>query len=299
MKLALVVGEPMVELLDGSPGSTGKGFGGDALNVAVYLAREAPELHVALASAAGDDPASDALVSLCHDEHLDVSWLRRVPGTRLGSYRVTVDASGERSFVYDRSLSPFRSVLDRGDLLPDPSEVDIVAFSGIALAVQHDRGRRVLFGFAEAAHAREALVAYDTNHRPALWDIPAEARTWLERIAPIVDVILASADDCRELLGLREASDLAVALRALGASEVVVTDGPRPSTVAFAGRVEEVPVVVPDAVIDTTAAGDAFDAGYLASRSRGADPAAAVAAGHRVAARVVAHRGAIVPLRIP
>jgi len=168
------------------------------------------------------------------------------------------------------------------------------------MAVLYERGRRALFGFAEAVHREGAFVAYDVNHRPALWDVPGDARVWLERIAPIAHVVFASADDGRALLGLSTSSEVAFALRDLGADEAVVTDGPSPSAVAFDDRVEEVPVVAPVAVIDTTAAGDAFDAGYLASRSRGSDPVASTTSGHRVAARVVASRGAIVPdRRIP
>ncbi len=47
--------------------------------------------------------------------------------------------------------------------------------------------------------------------------------------------------------------------------------------------------------VDTTAAGDSFAAGYLAARLRGEAPAAAARAGHRLAAVVITHPGAIIP----
>ena len=50
-----------------------------------------------------------------------------------------------------------------------------------------------------------------------------------------------------------------------------------------------------DKVVDTTAAGDSFAAAYLAARLNGADPAAAAAAGHRLAGIVVGYPGAIIP----
>jgi 2-dehydro-3-deoxygluconokinase len=50
-----------------------------------------------------------------------------------------------------------------------------------------------------------------------------------------------------------------------------------------------------DDIVDTTAAGDSFSAGYIAARRGGAPPAKAAMAGHRLASVVVRHRGAIIP----
>ncbi len=47
--------------------------------------------------------------------------------------------------------------------------------------------------------------------------------------------------------------------------------------------------------VDETAAGDGFNAGYLAARLSGVDAAQAVSAAHRLAGDVIRHRGALVP----
>ncbi|MGH2595132.1 MAG: sugar kinase [Actinomycetota bacterium] len=295
MTHVLIVGEPLIESLETPLGELRLGFGGDALNTAVYLAREAPELRVSLASAVGDDDSSDALVALCRSEAIDVSHLQRVPGAKVGRYHVTVDAEGERTFAYERSQSPFRGALDRDGLLPEPSEVDFLYFSGISMAVLHEPGRRTLCGYATAVRERGGLIAYDPNHRPALWDAPSEAQRRLAQVASVTDFILASKDDGRALTGLTTAAEIAVSLRQGGRAEVVVTDGPRPCSILHGDRIEEVAAEIPRGVVDTTAAGDAFNAAYLASRLRGMDPVASAVAGHRLATRVVCHRGAIAP----
>lgn len=295
MNRVLVVGEPLVELVEGPDGATRRGFGGDALNLAVYLARESPELHVMLASAAGDDSESDGLLRLCRDEGVDGSYVRRVEGAALGRYRVTVDASGERAFEYRRSESPFRGAFDDGDGLPDRSAFDVLCFSGITLAVLHDAGRRTLLDLAEAVRRSGGMVVYDPNHRPALWADGADARAWTMRIAPIANLLLASTEDGRRLTDADTAIDIAHAFRAMGAREVVVTDGPGPCVVAHDDIVVSIPASRAGDVTDTTAAGDAFDAGYLAARLRDGSPATSAAAGHALAATVVGHRGAFAP----
>ena len=57
----------------------------------------------------------------------------------------------------------------------------------------------------------------------------------------------------------------------------------------------EVPTVAVAQVVDTTAAGDSFAGAYLAARLGGQSAQAAALAGNRLAARVVQHRGAIIP----
>jgi len=290
----LIVGEPLVELMEDPPGTPRQGFGGDALNLAVYLKRAAPQLDVLLGGAVGDGSDSEALLALCRDEGIDVSLLRRVSGAELGRYRVTVDAGGERSFAYDRSASPFRGALDDDDLAPDEAFADVLCFSGIAMAVLHDAGRRALLAYATSVHERGGTVVYDPNHRPALW-ADHDARAWTRSVVPNVDVLLASAEDGRRLTDGGTPGAIAGAFRAMGAREVVVTDGENPCVVVADDVLLEVAPIALRAVIDTTAAGDAFDAGYLAARLRGESPLGSAAAGHASAAEAVGHRGALAP----
>jgi 2-dehydro-3-deoxygluconokinase len=291
----LVVGEPLVELMEEQPGVVRSGFGGDALNVAVYLSREAPELRVSLGSAVGDDPPSRELVQLCRDEGVNVSFLRHVPGSGIGRYSVIVDGAGERSFRYRRSDSPFRAVLDTADHpLPDPATVDALWFSGIGLAVLHEAGRERLMDYAGSIRLATGTVIYDPNHRPALWARPEEARAWTARAVGSADIVLASVDDGRHLTGAATPHAVAEAFRAWGPDEVVITDGSAPCVVAHDAGVAEVPANEAP-IVDTTAAGDAFDAGYIAARLRGEDPERSARGGHRLGSAVVRHRGALIP----
>ena len=112
---------------------------------------------------------------------------------------------------------------------------------------------------------------------------------------PNVDVLLASAEDGRRLTDGDTPGAIADAFRAMGAREVVVTDGANPCVVLADDGVFDVAPIAPRAVIDTTAAGDAFDAGYLAARLGGAAPLVSARAGHVAAATAVGHRGALAP----
>jgi 2-dehydro-3-deoxygluconokinase len=148
---------------------------------------------------------------------------------------------------------------------------------------------------AEAfSHAREAGVttSFDLNHRSRLWS-PDRAAAAFRRMAPLADVIFASAHDLALVLGhTGEPDRLAQEFRALAGGPVVVL---RDSTRPAPDRVRVQVTVVADTavtgapaeaeVVDAFGAGDVAAAAYLAAALAGTD--AATAAG--VAARACAH----------
>src|SRR5712691_8452295 len=222
----LIVGEPMVELVEEGPGLVRRGFGGDTFNTAVYLSRAAPELIVTFLSAVGVDEPSDELLQLARTEGIDASRVLREPDTRLGRYTVRTDQAGERSFEYEREHSPFRGMLDaEPDVLPAVATVDLLYFSGISMAVLHEPGRERLLRYAREVRRDGGQVAYDPNHRASLWSSAVEARALMTRVMASADLVLASVDDGRALTGLSSAAEIASELRRRGANEVAVTAG--------------------------------------------------------------------------
>lgn len=80
-----------------------------------------------------------------------------------------------------------------------------------------------------------------------------------------------------------------------GVPEVLLTRGEAGAIASRDGERWLIAVEEPRQVVDTTAAGDAFNGAYLAARLRGAGPAEAGLAAARLSAEVVAHPGAIAP----
>ena len=72
-------------------------------------------------------------------------------------------------------------------------------------------------------------------------------------------------------------------------------NGPNSALIAAAGKREAVPVPEVVVPVDATAAGDGFNAGYLAARLAGRGALAAAEAAHKLAGQVIRHRGAIMP----
>jgi 2-dehydro-3-deoxygluconokinase len=293
----VAIGECMVELARGVDGRFTAGYGGDTFNTAVYLARLG--VAVAYATKLGDDPYSQSIVGLARAEHVATDLIAHVPGRNAGLYLIETTPTGERSFHYWRDRAPARELFD-GDHAPVVAaamkEAKLVYLSGITLSLYDARGLDALEAALVAAKTCGARVAIDGNYRPRGWGgDQARARTTFERFFRQADVALPTFDDEQMLWGDARPDQTLARMAVWGIAEVALKRGADGALIQFGGHTFEVPCPQAVTPLDTTAAGDSFNAAYLAARLGMSEPAAAALAGHRLAARVIQHRGAIIP----
>lgn len=295
MTAVACLGEVMAELSfsDAEPDTATIGFAGDTFNTAVYLKRRAPQIDVSYVTKLGDDPLSARIVNLMKTERLDTGLVLKSPDRTPGLYAISTDAAGERSFLYWRDRSAFRTLFEPPALdLARLMAFDLLYLSAISLAVLPDTARDALLDWLPDYRAAGGRFAFDSNYRPRLWPDAKTARDAIERAWRQADIGLPSIDDEMALFGDRDADAVIGRLNRWGVAEGALkrgADGPRPLDGGPPPRFEPAPRVV-----DSTAAGDSFNAGYLARLLTGGAEAEALAAGHELARLVVQHRGAIV-----
>lgn len=290
------IGECMIELagLDFTSGTARIGFAGDTANTATYLARLG--VPTAYVTNVGRDSLSDAMIARLAGEGIDTALIGRHPDRLPGLYAIETDARGERSFRYWRSESAARTLFSgTGPGLADLSDFGTLYVSGITLAILSASVRHRLVTALGALRAQGRRVVFDPNYRPRLWRDAEEAREAFAAIWAVTTVGLPSRDDETALWGDADADATARRLAALGVEEIVVKDGAAGPLLSVDGATERLPVEPVARVVDTSGAGDSFNAGYLAARIAGAGPRDAALAGHRLAATVIGHHGAIIP----
>ena len=172
----------------------------------------------------------------------------------------------------------------------------MVYFSGITLSIYSNNGLGRFLAVLEMARQKGVKVAFDGNYRPRAWkgDI-ARTRTVFTEALKRVDIALPTFDDEALLWGDPSPQATVERLQLVRDRRDRGQERANPALVAAGGHQEYIPV--PDVVmpVDTTAAGDSFNAGYMAARLSGQNPADAAINGHQLAAEVIQHRGAIMP----
>ena len=287
MTRPLVLGDVMVDVvarLTGplAPGSDAHAVirfhgGGSAANTAAWLAQAGTE--PLLVGRVGDDErgrtARDELRAAGVEPALAVD-----PELPTGTCIVLVGPDGERTMAPDAGANDALSDEDLSEELLESAGHLHVAGYALLRAGSRPAARAAISRALERGMGVSVDPSSAALLSPEFLDLAAGA-----------GLLLPNAAEAQMLSGGCE--DAEAAARALTArfGEVVVTlgsDGALWTDGRESVRCDAVPV---DAVVDSTGAGDAFAAGLLAARMDGAEPAEALAAGARLAARAVAQPG--------
>jgi sugar/nucleoside kinase (ribokinase family) len=285
LDVVIVPAQP-VETGTDVPGRVAFVQGGSAANTARWLARLGA--RATLIAAVGRDATGRALVDAVRGDGV-TARVSRVAGARTARIAVLVGPGGERSFVPDRGAADALAPADiRSAWFDGVHALHLPAYSllGESLGAA---GRRAI----ELARAAGAIVSVDlASVGPLMAHGRRAARDLIASAAP--DILFATAAEADAMLGggpverLLDVAGIAVVKRGAKGATVLA----RSSTDRLRFEVATAPLVA----VDSTGAGDAFDAGFLvgwftatsAGRSLPAVLHRAALGGHRAAARQLA-----------
>jgi ribokinase len=286
MSRIVVVGDVMVDVVTRLSGPVAPGSdsparvafegGGQAANTAAWAAVAGAQ--VALVARVGDDSAGRTAVADL--EVLGVDARVAVDGERpTGTVVVLVAADGERTMFPDAGANGALGSADfPEDLLVAGDHLHVAGY-----ALLRDGSRDAALSALERARAAGMSTSVDPSSASLL-------SGGLRQLGKGVGLLMPNGLEARALTGL-ESPVAAARVLAEAFPEVVVTLGEGGALWTDGSEVVRVAAERAEA-IDTTGAGDAFAAGYLAARLRGAPPEDALAAGGTLAARAVTTMGA-------
>lgn len=302
-KSVVCVGEVMLELSGVQPDGSAKfGFGGDTGNTAIYLSRLLGQNYdVGYLTRLGKGAFSDKLSASLSDERLQLCDKTQADAGTPGLYAISTDETGERSFTYWRKDAAVRGLLMGTSADAEEQflqRFDALYFSGITLAVLSDEGRERLLAIARQFAADGRIVMFDVNHRAHLWLSHAphvDVQNVAKQAVATASIVKVGHDEAQDIYGCNEPTDTVEMLSGFGDAALVVTDGAGRIVLHANGETQDVLFDVVEEVVDSTAAGDSFSAGFLAAQLVGADLRASAHAGQKLAARVIQFPGAIIP----
>jgi 2-dehydro-3-deoxygluconokinase len=288
----VAIGEAMIEMAVMGDNQYRRDFAGDTYNTAWHMAQLLDgSTEVGFVTCVGKDTLSDAFITQLTDDELDVNVVRRVPDRTMGLYLIELDGV-ERSFHYWRNASAAKCLADDPAWLASAIQgAGLIHVSGITLAILAPESRTRLRQVLTRARSDGARVSFDPNIRPKLWRSSEEIRATVTEFLAVTDIALPSFDDEQLIWGDETPIATVERLNAAGVPEIVVKNGD--ADVTGQGFTVQPPQI--NGIRDTSGAGDAFNAGYLAARLNGQVSRDAVRWGQTVSGEVIRHFGARIP----
>lgn len=254
------------------------GPGGKGLNQAIAASRLGARVH--MVGQLGDDRFAEVPEAALRDAGVDASYVRRLPGRHTGTALIVVDeTSGENAIAVaagaNRALSP-QHVQDA-----------VAAFRGSGvLMVQLELPLETVETALDLAKENALVTLLD----------PAPARELPDTVLRKIDVLTPNETEAEFLTGIRvrdpeSAAEAGARLRERTLSDVLVTLGAAGCVWVWSTGFEHIPTPRVEAV-DTTAAGDAFNAGLAVGLARGEPIARALRTAVRAGAAATLRTGA-------
>jgi 2-dehydro-3-deoxygluconokinase len=289
------IGECLVEF-NLAPGSTAEegglyqlGYAGDILNALSCAGHLG--LSTGLISALGDDPFAEGLRNILFSEHIDLTQTPTLENKPNGVYFIDVGEFGAPTFHFLRKDSAATETFisqPMSKLVHYARSAKVLLLSSIPMAVMKERDR--IFELLSAVKGH-TTICYDLNVRRALWNDPQVLIDLLAKLVPLIDVLFVTNEDDRALFGDRDSNTAIKDYSDRGFSYTIFRRGSEPTVVGYRQDIFEVPVPRVSHIVDTTGAGDAFNAGFIAAMLRGHPPYECAAMGNAAAAVSIGGRG--------
>ncbi len=236
-------------------------YGGKGSNQAVGCARLG--VQVAFVSRLGQDSFGVMAQSLYREEGIDLTFVKQVPGAPTGVGFIIVDAAGHNCITIDPGAN---ESLTRSEVVNSKAAFDSTALVMTQLEIP--------------VEAAEAALAQARSQGAVTILNPAPARPLPGSVLQLVDILTPNETEAKVLAG--KAPDAPIGpeqiahdLLACGVKQVVMTLGENGALIVTQSSSTRIPAHVM-AVVDTTGAGDSFNAGLAVATAFGEPLEAAV-----------------------
>ena len=269
-------------------------FGGDTYNSAVYFSRLTNnKTNTFYSTALGKDNFSKKMISRFKNENIKCDYIRTDGENPPGLYSIEINEKGERSFSYWRDQSPSKYIFlgSKGKkLVKDINNADVFYYTGISAGILDEKQRKDLIKIGSTA----TICGFDFNYRSQLHHNKKVSQLLFNEINNRVDIHFVSFDDARELFKIKNPLEI---FEIINEKKNLILIRYK-NSIIFKNKQQEIKTVtVPHGeVVDTTAAGDAFNGSFLAimNNNKNVPVEENILISHSVTREVIKHRGAII-----
>jgi len=285
------IGECLIELSEESSHHYHQSIAGDVFNTLFYANRLG--LKTGFISSFGADEFTENIWRVMDKEGIDRNCTYHSKKNNNGLYIISKRKGKEPHYSFWREDSAAKyilNVLESKQILDYISHSRYFHFSAIALAVLGDAEK---FLSMLKKISKDTIITFDTNYRKSQWGDNGKLRKFLEQASHCIDFIFISRTDDYHIFGDREIEEAIRHYAFMGYKTIIFRQGKGDVYLYDNGKIDKIPAMQNVREVDPTAAGDAFNAGFISSHLHGMNMEDCVRHGNACAAFVIERKGAI------
>ena len=291
------IGEAMIEISNIKNSLYNQSFAGDTLNFCNYLDKK--KLNAFFLSAIGKSEINQSLLDFVKSKKISTKYIKKINQFEVGLYLIKNKDNGEKQFFYWRDESAAKQYFNNIDFLNLYKELknfDYIYFSGITLSIIHISKLNNFIKLLKLLKSKKIKIVFDFNIRPSRWN-KKNLNIFLDSVLKFVDICFLSGEDMNYWKNKNDIKSYEQIVRKYKLKHSIFRKNAK-FTYVFLNKTRYVfKNKLLKTVVDTSGAGDGFNAAYLSNFIVNNDPVLALKAGSSLGSKIVMKKGAIVDVK--
>ena len=287
----------MIEISNTKNRSYNQSFAGDTLNFCNYLDKK--KLNAFFLSAIGKSEINQSLLDFVKSKNISTKYIKQIKQFEVGLYLIKNKDNGEKQFFYWRDESAAKQYFNNIDFLNLYKELknfDYIYFSGITLSIIHISKLNNFIKLLKLLKSKKIKIVFDFNIRPSRWN-KKNLNIFLDSVLKFVDICFLSGEDMNYWKNKNNIKSYEQIVRKYKLKHSIFRKNAK-FTYVFLNKTRYVfKNKLLKTVVDTSGAGDGFNAAYLSNFIVNNDPVLALKAGSSLGSKIVMKKGAIVDVK--
>ena len=291
------IGEAMIEISNVKNNLYNQSFAGDTLNFCNYLDKK--KLNAFFLSAIGKSEINQSLLNFVKSKNISTKYIKQINQFEIGLYLIKNKDNGEKQFFYWRDESAAKHYFNNIDfvnLYKELKNFDYIYFSGITLSIIHISKLNNFIKLLNLLKSKKIKIVFDFNIRPSRWN-KKNLNIFLDSVLKFVDICFLSGEDMNYWKNKNNIKSYEQIVRKYKLKHSIFRKNAK-FTYVFLNKTRYVfKNKLLKTVVDTSGAGDGFNAAYLSNFIVNNDPVLALKAGSSLGSKIVMKKGAIVDVK--
>ena len=291
------IGEAMIEISNVKNNLYNQSFAGDTLNFCNYLDKK--KLNAFFLSAIGKSEINQSLLDFVKSKNISTKYIKQINQFEIGLYLIKNKDNGEKQFFYWRDESAAKQYFNNIDfinLYKELKNFDYIYFSGITLSIIHVSKLNNFIKLLKLLKSKKIKIVFDFNIRPTRWN-KKNLNNFFDSVLKFVDICFISGEDMSYWKNKNGIKSYEQIVRKYKIKHSIFRKNAK-FTYVFLNKNKYVfKNKLLKKVVDTSGAGDGFNAAYLSNFIVNNDPVLALKAGSSLGSKIVMKKGAIVDVK--